>query len=69
MKNHSTAMLQFSGYPLTVADKREKKNTKITPVLSVVRPKRKFYYYPSLQVSELVKKDENWDANWFGSYE
>ena len=62
-------MLQFSGYPLTVADKREKKNTKITPVLSVIRTKRKFYYYPSLQVSELVKKDENWDANWFGSYE
>ena len=65
MKNSSTAIMQFSGYPLTIAEPKKPKVSNVIPI-------RKKVYLPTtiiIPVSSLSNDPKNWDENWFNGYE
>ena len=64
MKNSSTAIMQFSGYPLTIAEPKK-------PRVSNVIPIKKKVYQPitSLTGNSISNDPKNWDENWFNGYE
>ena len=64
MKTQQEATIQFSGYPLSVVETKQKlKNPELTLVKSST----------DLQASSLknsiVNDPKNWDIDWFNSYE
>jgi hypothetical protein len=65
MKHSSTAIMQFSGYPLTIAEPKKQKVSNVIPI------KKKVCYQPttSIQTSSLTSDPKHWDENWFNGYE
>ncbi|MGZ3837686.1 MAG: hypothetical protein ACXVMS_13700 [Flavisolibacter sp.] len=65
MKNVSGTLLHFSGYPLSVAEKKLQPEKIQQPALSVIRPE-----FPSrLPKSDMANNPKNWDESWFCNYE
>jgi hypothetical protein len=66
MKDQSQVAIQYSGYPLTVAEPTKK--TKEDPGLPLVRiqpdPKTTF-----IQKSPISNDPQYWDLSWFNGYE
>lgn len=64
MKAQSEVTIQFSGYPLSIVETKEK----ITkPSLIVVKPSTEKQNSP-LQ-KDFITNPKNWDSEWFGNYE
>lgn len=65
MKNYSGTVIQFSGYPLTIAEtaKLKKKSH-----LKVVRPDIN-QGTTAIQKNKITNDPGNWDDNWFNGYE
>ena len=64
MKNSSTAAIQFSGYPLTIADSK-----KMRPPGLVAIKKEVNQLTTSIQKNKITNDPRNWDENWFNGYE
>ena len=65
MKAQSEATIQFSGYPLSVIETKEKI---MKAALIVVKPSNSKQSIP-LQKDFITNDPENWDSEWFGNYE
>jgi hypothetical protein len=65
MKDQSRAAIQFSGYPLTIAEPNKK--SKENPGLAVVKTAND--QTTSVQKSTITNDPKNWDLNWFNNYE
>jgi hypothetical protein len=68
MKDLSQAAIQFSGYPLSIADLKPKsRQAKLTAIKSMVNhPRTSFQIFPE---SRITNDPKNWDVNWFNGYE
>ena len=66
MKVQSQAAIQFSGYPLSTADKKHRPAQELK--LTVVKPERTDQT-TSIQKNKITNDPKNWDLDWFGSYE
>jgi hypothetical protein len=65
MKDRSEAAIQYSGYPLSVADNKiEKKGT----VLQLVKMQPQIQT-TFIQQSLITNDPTKWDVSWFSSYE
>lgn len=64
MKNHSGAAIQFSGYPLTVAEPKKTKETHLRLIRREPNPET-----TSIQQNRITNDPKNWDLNWFNGYE
>jgi hypothetical protein len=72
MKSNTTATLQFSGYPLEIVQyKGAVTNTRTSLRLADLSPVqlRSFTFNSLQKVHAMVQAPENWDENWFSSYE
>ena len=66
MKERSRYALQYSGYPLSVADqKKEKFQTSVLKLTS----KELSIQTTFIQQNPITNEARHWDVNWFGSYE
>ena len=64
MKTQHEATIQFSGYPLSIAETRPKiKKVELT----VVKPSTDLQVPP--QKDSIANDPKNWDIDWFNSYE
>jgi len=65
MKDQSQAAIQYSGYPLSVADlhKKPKKESGMT-VVKIANDQT-----TSVQKNVITNDPKNWDENWFNNYE
>ena len=66
MKQQSQAALQFSGYPLAVADPKQKREPSLA--LKVFR-KEVNSHTTSIQKSKISNDPLYWDEKWFNGYE
>lgn len=64
MKTQQETPIQFSGYPLTVVETKQKINK---PELIVVKSSTDLQV--SSQKNSIVNDPKNWDIDWFNSYE
>jgi hypothetical protein len=64
MKAQSGAAIQFSGYPLTIAEKQKIREQ----VLTVVKPGQNDHT-TSVQKNSITNDSKNWDIDWFNGYE
>jgi hypothetical protein len=65
MKDQSGTAIQYSGYPLTIAEPKQKwKQSPLTAVKPEVNPKT-----TSIQKSKISNDPKNWDEGWFNGYE
>lgn len=62
MKAQSEATIQFSGYPLSIVPQKKEKAD-----LIVVKPSETLS--TSLPKNSVANDSQNWDADWFSSYE
>ena len=65
MKDRSQLAIQYSGYPLSVAEIKQKPSLK--PGMSVVKPLDD--HTTSVQKNRITNDPVNWDENWFSNYE
>lgn len=63
MKTQHEATIQFSGYPLSVVENKQKIN-KVEQ--TIVRP---LLLQVSNQKNSIANDPKNWDVDWFNSYE
>jgi hypothetical protein len=63
MKTQHETPIQFSGYPLSIAETKQKEK-KID--LTIVKP---LYTQIPNQKNSIVNDPNNWDIDWFNSYE
>lgn len=63
MKTQHEATIQFSGYPLSVVETKQKIN-KVEQ--TIVRP---LLLKVSNQKNSITNDPKNWDLDWFNSYE
>lgn len=65
MKDHSGAAIpiQYSGYPLSVADLKPLHTSKLS-IVKTVNQETTF-----VQENEITNDPDNWDQNWFNNYE
>ena len=66
MKVHSQSAIQFSGYPLSTADKKSSPAQELK--LTVVKSEQTDQT-TSIQKNKITNDPKNWDLDWFGSYE
>ena len=66
MKQRSQSAIQYSGYPLSVIEKKQ-----AVIKTSVVQMPRSQGLAPTtfIQKNQISNDPRNWDVNWFGSYE
>lgn len=64
MKAQSEATIQFSGYPLSIVDTKLKVKK---AELIVVKPSESFQ--TSFPKNAVTNDPQNWDVDWFNSYE
>lgn len=65
MKQQSTAVLKYSGYPLFIADKKNQVVDAAKNNLFVFKTNTK----PITDIKEIVNDPINWDETWFCNYE
>jgi len=64
MKTQHEATIQFSGYPLTIVETKQKiKNFGLT----AIKPQRDLQISPPK--NSIANDPKNWDIDWFNSYE
>jgi hypothetical protein len=63
MKTQHETTIQFSGYPLSIVENKQK--TKQVE-LTIVKPS---LHEVSLQKNSITNDPKNWDIDWFNSYE
>ena len=66
MKDHSQAAIQFSGYPLSIADRKQK--LKQQAELIALKPKVN-NQTTFIQKNKITNDPKNWDLDWFTGYE
>lgn len=66
MKNSSTAMMQFSGYPLTIVEIKKAKAGTLVPVKKQPSPNTTT---TAIQNNKISNDPQNWDEGWFNGYE
>ena len=64
MKHSSTAIMQFSGYPLRIAEPKKPKVSNVIPIKKKVDQPT-----TAIQGNNLSNDPKNWDENWFNGYE
>ncbi len=65
MKHRSEGAIQYSGYPLSIAELKPKE--KGAPLMLV---KVEMYISTTfIQKSRITNDPKHWDVNWFGGYE
>jgi hypothetical protein len=63
MKTQHETTIQFSGYPLSIVENKQKiKQVELT----IVKPS---LHEVSLQKNSITNDPKNWDIDWFNSYE
>jgi hypothetical protein len=65
MKDQSGAAIQFSGYPLSIAELKQKPWQSTLIAIKTVSN----HYTTSIQQSKISNDPKNWDVNWFNGYE
>ena len=65
MKNRSQYALLFSGYPLSVADKKKEKDPPVFKLALNTNTSQTTF----IQSNKITNDPRQWDVNWFGSYE
>ena len=66
MKDQSGTAIQYSGYPLTVVQLKEKIRQ---PKLTLIRPEINHRQTISIQENKITNDPKSWDDNWFNGYE
>jgi hypothetical protein len=66
MKDRSQYALQYSGYPLVVA---EQKKDKLQASVLKLTGKELSIQTTFIQQNPITNEARHWDINWFGSYE
>jgi hypothetical protein len=66
MKDQSGAAIQYSGYPLTIVQLKEKSRA---PKLTLIRPEVNHRQTISIQENKITNDPKSWDDNWFNGYE
>jgi hypothetical protein len=65
MKHQSQAMIQFSGYPLRIAEPKQKPRT---TTLVLVKPEVD-QHTTAIQKNKISNDSNYWDESWFNGYE
>jgi hypothetical protein len=65
MKDQSGVAIQYSGYPLKIADLKQKPRQ---TNLKVIRPQID-HPTTSIQQNKISNDPQNWDLDWFQDYE
>jgi hypothetical protein len=65
MKDHSQVAIQYSGYPLSIADLQQKPKKK--GELAVLKAAND--QTTSVQENKITNDPGNWDMTWFNNYE
>lgn len=63
MKAQSEATIQFSGYPLSVVERKFSRKPELTVVKSINSDQTRLDY------NAITNDPKNWDVDWFNSYE
>ena len=66
MKDRSQSAIQYSGYPLSVIEKKQ--DAIKSPVVQIPRSQG-LAQTTFIQKNQISNDPRNWDVNWFGSYE
>jgi len=63
MKAQSEATIQFSGYPLSIVEKKPRLKSELTVVRSTNN------HQTGVNTNAIANDPKNWDVDWFNGYE
>lgn len=63
MKAQSEATIQFSGYPLSIVEKKPRLKSELTVIRSANNQQT------SVNSNAIANDPKNWDVDWFNGYE